>query len=267
VGTQRRRLDVELVRRGLVPTRTRASEAIAARRVLVGGSLALTPARQVAADESVAIAAADAEFVSRGGHKLARGLDAFAVDVRGRNAVDVGASTGGFTDCLLQHGCEHVVAIDVGRGQLAWSLREDPRVTVMERTNVRDLAEGAIVPVPDVCVVDVSFISLRTIAPNLLAICDPKADFVLLIKPQYEAGRGRVGRGGIVRDPEVHRAVLQEVADALADAGLVVNAVVPSPLRGADGNVEFLAHARRDATPVAAAALDSAIAHAPTEAA
>jgi 23S rRNA (cytidine1920-2'-O)/16S rRNA (cytidine1409-2'-O)-methyltransferase len=267
VGTQRRRLDVELVRRGLVPSRTRAAEAIDAGRVLVGGSLALTPARQVAADESVTVTAADAEFVSRGGHKLARGLDAFELDVRGRVAVDVGASTGGFTDCLLQRGCASVVAIDVGRGQLAWSLREDPRVTVMERTNVRDLAEGAIVPVPDVCVVDVSFISLRTIAANLLALCDPGTDFVLLIKPQYEAGRGRVGRGGVVRDTSVHRAVLDEVVTGLADSGLVVSAVVPSPLRGADGNVEFLAHARRDAARVSSAALDMAIEHAPTEAA
>jgi 23S rRNA (cytidine1920-2'-O)/16S rRNA (cytidine1409-2'-O)-methyltransferase len=138
---------------------------------------------------------------------------------------------------------------------------------VMERTNVRDLQEGALVPVPDVCVVDVSFISLRTITPNLLAISDEEADFVLLIKPQYEAGRHRVGRGGIVRDPSVHRAVLDEVVTELASAELVVAAVVPSPLRGADGNVEFVAHARRDASRVSMTALDVAIELVPTEAA
>ena len=259
MGTQRRRLDVELVRRGLAPSRARATEAIDEGRVLVSGALALTAARRVAADESVSVTAAAAEFVSRGGHKLARGLDAFRVDVRGRNAVDVGASTGGFTDCLLQRGCAHVAAIDVGRGQLAWSIRKDPRVTVMERTNIRDLDNVALDPVPDICVVDVSFISVRLFAANLLAITAPAAEFILLIKPQYEAGRDRVGRGGIVREPAVHRAVLGEVVGELARAGLVVDAVVPSPLRGADGNVEFLAHARRDASLITDVALDDAV--------
>jgi 23S rRNA (cytidine1920-2'-O)/16S rRNA (cytidine1409-2'-O)-methyltransferase len=155
-----------------------------------------------------------------------------------------------------------VYAIEVGRAQIAWSLREDARVTVMERTNVRDLGEGALQPPPGICVVDVSFISLRTIAPNLLAIAAPTADFVLLVKPQYEAGRARLGRGGVVRDPEVHAAVLDEVAAALDNSGLGVRAVIPSPLRGADGNVEFLAHARRGTATVAAAALLDAVRHA-----
>jgi 23S rRNA (cytidine1920-2'-O)/16S rRNA (cytidine1409-2'-O)-methyltransferase len=256
--TVRRRLDVELVRRGLVDSRTRAAELIDAGLVLVGGAPVTTAARQVAPDEAVAVQGERDAYVSRGGHKLAAALDAFGIDVNGRRAVDVGASTGGFTDCLLQRGAEHIVAIDVGRGQLAWSLRDDPRVTVRERTNVRDLT-APIDAAIDLCVVDVSFISLRTVAPNLLAICTPDTDFVLLVKPQFEAGRARVGRGGIVRDPVVHAAVLREVVDALDTAGLGVQAVVPSPLRGAEGNVEFLAYARRGNASVTSGALDEAV--------
>ncbi len=256
----RRRLDVELVRRGLVPSRTRAAEAIDAGRVLVGGAPASTPARQVDGGEAIALLAVDGpEFVSRGGHKLAAGLDAFAIDATGRYALDVGASTGGFTDCLLQRGAAHVYAVDVGRSQLAWSLRQDDRVTVMERTNVRDLAAGVFAPVPDLCVADVSFVSLRTIAPNLVALTADGADYVLLVKPQYEAGRARVGRRGIVRDPEVHAAVLREVVAGLDDTGLGVEAVIPSPLRGADGNVEFVVRARRRQSSVTEAQIDAAV--------
>jgi 23S rRNA (cytidine1920-2'-O)/16S rRNA (cytidine1409-2'-O)-methyltransferase len=256
----RRRLDVELVRRGLVPSRTRAVEAIDAGRVLVGGAPASTPARQVDGGEAIALLDADGPaYVSRGGHKLAAGLDAFAIDVAGRYAVDVGASTGGFTDCLLQRGAAHVYAVEVGRSQLAWSLRKDPRVTVMERTNIRKLEPNAFDPRPDLCVADLSFISLRTVAPNLLALTTDDADFVLLVKPQYEAGRARVGRRGIVRDPEVHAAVLREVVAGLGAAGLGVRAVVPSPLRGADGNVEFVAHARRGESEIPSEALDAAV--------
>ncbi len=218
---------------------------IDAGRVLVAGGPVRSAARQVDADEAVVVLPAGRdEYVSRGGHKLAAGLDAFAVDPRDRTCVDVGASTGGFTDCLLRRGAGHVYAIDVGRGQIAWSLRDDARVTVLERTNVRDLVAGAFVPPPTLCVVDVSFISLRAIAPRLLDIAAPAADFVLLVKPQYEAGRARVPRGGVVRDAAVHHAVLHEVVTGLDAAGLGVRAVVPSPLHGADGNIEFLAYAR-----------------------
>ena len=256
----RRRLDVELVRRGLVPSRTRAVEVIGAGRVLVGGAPASTPARQVDGAEAIALLAADGpEFVSRGGHKLAAALDAFAVEVAGRVAVDVGSSTGGFTDCLLQRGAAHVFAVDVGRSQLGWSLRRDGRVTVMERTNVRELAAGALSPVPDLCVADLSFVSLRTVVANLLAIATPEADFVLLVKPQYEAGRARVGRRGIVRDPAVHAAVLREVVDGLASGGLGIDAIVPSPLRGADGNIEFVTHARRGAATIAVETVDAVV--------
>ncbi len=221
-------------------------EAIDAGRVLVGGAPASTAARQVEGGEAIALLAAEGPaYVSRGGHKLAAGLDAFGVEVSGRRALDAGASTGGFTDCLLQRGAVHVYAVDVGRAQLAWSLRQDPRVTVMERTNIRDVAPDALEPRPDLCVADLSFISLRTVAPNLVALTTVATDFVLLVKPQYEAGRARVGRRGIVRDPEVHAAVLHEVVAGLATASLGVDGVCPSPFRGADGNVEFLVHTRR----------------------
>jgi len=253
----RRRLDAELVRRGLVASRARAVEAVSAGRVLVGQGPATTPARLVDAGEAITVLPPREEYVSRGGKKLAAGLDAFGVDPRGLHALDVGASTGGFTDCLLQRGAQHVVAIDVGRGQLAWSLRQDPRVTVLERTNVRDL--HTLDPPADLCVADLSFISLRTVAPNLLDMSTPMADFVLLVKPQFEAGRERVGRGGIVRDPEVHLDVLRDVVAGLEEAGLGVCGVVPSPLRGADGNVEFLARGRRARATVTDATLTAAV--------
>ncbi len=243
----RRRLDVELVRRGLAPSRARAVEAIAAGRVSVSGTPTTTAARQVAAAEPIVVTAGSSidAFVSRGGTKLAGALEAFGVAVDGVRAIDVGASTGGFTDCLLRRGAAHVIAIDVGRGQLAWTLRNDPRVTVMERTNVRALDADAIDAPANFCVADLSFISLRTVAPNLLALTSIDATFVLLVKPQFEAGRRRVGKGGIVREPVVHGAVLREVVGAFDSLGLGVRALVASPLRGADGNIEFFAHARR----------------------
>jgi 23S rRNA (cytidine1920-2'-O)/16S rRNA (cytidine1409-2'-O)-methyltransferase len=227
---------------------------IVAGRVSVSGALATTAARQVDGAEAIVVTPepdpSGAAFVSRGGTKLAGALDAFGVDVAGRQAVDVGASTGGFTDCLLRRGAAHVVAIDVGRGQLAWALRNDARVTVMERTNVRELAAGAVEPPADLCVADLSFISLRTVAPNLCMLTTDSADFVLLVKPQFEAGRARVGKGGIVRDPVVHAAVLRDVVSGLDGSGIGVHALAVSPLKGADGNVEFFAHARRSRAAV-----------------
>ena len=255
----RRRLDTELVRRGLVPSRARAVDAIRAGRVLVGGAPAATPARQVGADEAIRVAAPAREFVSRGGEKLAAALDAFAVTVEGRRALDAGASTGGFTDCLLQRGVVHVDAVDVGRGQLAWSLRTDPRVTARERVNVRGLTPSDIGGPVDLAVADLSFISLLTVAPALARCTADDADLVLLVKPQFEAGRARVGRGGVVRDPAVHADVLHRVARGLAELGLPVVGVMRSPLLGADGNVEFLVHCRKGAVPVPDAALDAAV--------
>jgi 23S rRNA (cytidine1920-2'-O)/16S rRNA (cytidine1409-2'-O)-methyltransferase len=260
----RRRLDAELVRRGLVASRARALDLITSGRVTVGGAPAPSAARQVDGAEAIAIVAGPNEYVSRGGHKLRAALDAFAIEVSGRRALDAGASTGGFTDCLLQAGAREVVAVDVGRGQLAWQLRTDPRVTVVERANLRDLHAGALGPPFDLVVADLSFISLRLVATNLLELATADADFVLLIKPQFEAGRERVGKGGVIRDPEVHRAVLGEVVAALDAAGLGIVAVMPSPLQGADGNVEFLARATRGASTVTTEGLDRAVASAPT---
>ena len=261
----RRRLDTELVRRGLAPSRARATEAIASGRVTVGGAPASSPARQVDAAEPIAISSEPDAYVSRGGHKLAAALDAFEIDVRGRRALDAGASTGGFTDCLLQRGASAVVAVDVGRGQLHWSLRTDPRVVNVERKNVRDLTADDVGELPGVCTADLAFISLRTVAPALLAATAPGAEFVLLVKPQFEAGRGRVGRGGIVRDAQVHREVLTEVIEGLDSEGLGVVGLIPSPLRGADGNVEFLAHARRGHALVGIEDVEAVVAEAHAE--
>ncbi len=209
----------------------------------------------VAGDEPIDVRPLDAEFVSRGGFKLAAGLDAFGVAVRGRRCVDAGASTGGFTDCLLQRGAAEVVAIDVGRGQLAWSLRNDPRVEVRDRTNIRYLTPGDVMPAAEVVVADLSFISLRTAASGLLAVGAPDVEMVLLVKPQFEARRELVAEGGVVRSPELHLEVLSEVVEGLASLGIVVVEVARSPLHGAGGNVEFLAHGRRAGTMVADAPL------------
>ena len=241
----RRRLDLELVRRGLTESRARAQEAIEAGLVLVSGARADRAGRLVSPDEPVQLEGPPSRYVSRGGDKLAAALDRFAVDVTGLRALDAGASTGGFTDCLLQRGAASVIAVDVGSGQLAWSLRNDPRVTVRERCNVRHLTPADVGGVPvELVVADLSFISLRLVAPALAGVARNGADAVLLIKPQFEAGRGQVRRGGLVTDPAVHRSVLEQVTAALAGARLVPLAVMPSPLRGASGNVEFLGHFR-----------------------
>lgn len=261
----RRRLDAELVRRGLVASRSRASEVIRAGRVLVAGAHASSPARQVAAADAITVRAPRPQFVSRGGEKLAGALDRFGVDVSGRRALDAGASTGGFTDCLLQAGAARVYAVDVGRGQLAWSLRSDARVELLERTNVRTLELEHVGEPVDVVAADLSFISLLTVAPALVRCARLDADFLLLVKPQFEVGRGQVGKGGVVRDPTAHRRVVRDVASGLATAGLLPVGVVASPRRGADGNVEFFLHCRADGgggAPVD----DTAVAAAVTEA-
>lgn len=252
------------MRRGLVETRQQAQEAITAGRVLVGGALADKPARMVGADQAVAITGPPKRFVSRGGEKLDAALERFALDVTGRRGLDAGASTGGFTDCLLQRGAREVVAVDVGYGQLHERIRTDPRVVVLERTNVRALRLD--VPV-DLVVADLSFISLATVAPALVgenATAD--ADVVLLVKPQFEAGRAEVSKGrGVVRDAGVWRRVLGETRSALHDHGAAMMDVMVSPLKGADGNVEFLVHVRAHAAApgiVDDAALDAVVAEA-----
>jgi 23S rRNA (cytidine1920-2'-O)/16S rRNA (cytidine1409-2'-O)-methyltransferase len=252
------------VRRGLVETRQQAQEAITAGRVLVGGAPADKPARMVGADQAVVVTGPPKRFVSRGGEKLDAALERFSVDVAGVVALDAGASTGGFTDCLLQRGAARVIAVDVGYGQLHERLRADDRVEVRERTNVRALALEEPVAV---VVADLSFISLGTVAPALLgANAAPGADVVLLVKPQFEAGRAEVSKGrGVVRDPDVWRRVLAEARSALDAHGAAMMDVMVSPLKGADGNVEFLVHLRAHAGapgPVDDAALDAVVAEA-----
>jgi 23S rRNA (cytidine1920-2'-O)/16S rRNA (cytidine1409-2'-O)-methyltransferase len=239
----RRRLDVEMVRRGLVESRAEAARAIAADKVTVGGRPAGKAGTLVSPAESIFLVAPSRRFVSRGGEKLEAALDRFDVEVRDRRTLDVGSSTGGFVDCLLQRGAAHVVAVDVGYGQLDWRLRENDSVTVLERTNVRDLRREDVPYLADVVTADLSFISLRLALPSLRRCAVPGADFVLLVKPQFEAGRLDVN-GGVVRDPSVWLRVLNDVAEACRKEGLAPRAVMPSPLMGPAGNVEFLLHAK-----------------------
>ena len=243
------------MRRGLVESRPDARAAVAAGLVLVSGAPAEKAARLVAPDEPVVLLGPPSPFVGRGGLKLDAALDRFPVEVRHRHALDAGASTGGFTDCLLQRGAAQVYAVDVGHGQLHPALRNDSRVTVLERTNVRTLtpadlqaADPAFEPCPLV-VADLSFISLRSVVPALTGpVSAPGADFVLLVKPQFEAGRAAVSRGkGVVRDPALWLGALEGVASALHGAGTGIMGAMASPLTGSAGNVEFLLHARRDA--------------------
>ncbi|HEX6568733.1 MAG TPA: TlyA family RNA methyltransferase [Acidimicrobiales bacterium] len=241
----RRRLDAELVRRGLAASRHQARAAVDAGRVTVDGAPALKPSRLVAPHEAVLVAGDPPRFVSRAGHKLAAALDRFAVGVAGARALDAGASTGGFTDCLLQRGAAAVVAVDVGYGQLHERLRADPRVDVRERLNVRDLAPGDLGAPFALVVADLSFISLRTVLSHLVAQAAPEADLVLLVKPQFEAGRDDASRGrGVIRDPAVWRRVLDDVMTALEGHGAAIMGAMVSPITGAEGNVEFLVHAR-----------------------
>jgi len=240
----RRRLDAELVRRELTTSRTEAQALIAANRVLVNGSIADKPARQVAPGDALVVDGPPARFVGRGADKLDHALDAFGIDVRGRRALDVGASTGGFTDCLLQRGADHVVALDVGHGQLHERIRADPRVTNLERHNVRHADIDQIGGLVDIVVGDLSFISLRLVVPTLTRLCQPGSPMVLLVKPQFEAGRQEVDRGrGIITDPAIHDRVRAEIDEALVADGCDVIGWTDSPITGADGNREFLVHA------------------------
>ena len=240
--TARHRLDAALVERGLAESRAVALRLILAGEVRVEGELALKGSRLVREEQVLEVLSGPA-YVSRGGDKLAAALSAFELAVAGRACADVGASTGGFTDCLLQRGAKSVFAIDVGHGILHWKLRQDPRVVVMERTNARYLAE---LPAPvDLVTIDVAFISLGLILPVVVNWLTPNGDVVALVKPQFEAGKEAVGKGGVVRDPAVHRKVLGDVIGFSASAGLAPQGLIRSPLRGPKGNVEFLLWARR----------------------
>lgn len=247
----RRRLDTLLVERGLAASRERARALILAGDVQVAGLAAAKAGTLVPDDAAIALRVADHPWVGRGGIKLAHALDVFAIAVAGRDALDVGASTGGFTDVLLQRGARSVVALDVGHGQLDWRLRNDPRVVVLERTNARTLTKARLPEGHrefDLVTIDVSFISLRLVLPSIGPLLRPRADLVALVKPQFEAGRAEVGRGGIVRDPAVHQRAVDEVAAAARSLGLRVVASTPSPVTGADGNREFLLHLSPEAS-------------------
>jgi 23S rRNA (cytidine1920-2'-O)/16S rRNA (cytidine1409-2'-O)-methyltransferase len=233
------------VRRGLVPSRQQAQALIDAGRVTVGGAPAMKAARVVGPDEALVIQGPPARYVGRGALKLEGALERFAIDVTGLRAYDLGASTGGFTDCLLQRGAASVVALDVGYGQLHERIRSNPKVEVHERTNVRDVRPGDLGPPADLVVADLSFISLRTVLPAVLPLLVEAGQLVLLVKPQFEAGRQEAAQGrGVISDPAIWARVLEEVTSALATAGAAIMGVMASPLTGADGNVEFLVHAR-----------------------
>ena len=240
----RRRLDVELVRRGLAESRTNAARLIGEGRVRVAGMPATTSARRVEAGAPITVVTEGPRFVSRGGVKLARALDTFAVALDGRIALDAGASTGGFTDCLLQHGAARVHAVDVGRGQLAWSIRQDPRVVVYERTNVRTIDAGFLGEPVDVVVADLSFISLATVLPALTACANAGADIVPMVKPQFEVGRDQVGSGGVVSDPQLRATAVLAVAGRAEALGWQTVDVTASPLPGPSGNVEYFLRLR-----------------------
>jgi 23S rRNA (cytidine1920-2'-O)/16S rRNA (cytidine1409-2'-O)-methyltransferase len=248
---RRSRLDAELVRRGLARSREHAVALIAEGRVAIAGTAATKPATGVEAGTPVVVRTdPDApSWVSRGAHKLLGALDAFEVEVDGRRVLDAGASTGGFTEVLLSRGATEVVAVDVGYGELAWSLRTDDRVRVLERTNVRSLTPDAIDGQVDLVVADLSFISLRLVLPALTACAREDADLLPMVKPQFEVGRERLGAGGVVRDPEHRVQSVLEVARAAASLGWGTAGVVASPLPGPAGNVEFFLWLRRDAGP------------------
>ena len=239
------RLDVALVERGLAPTRERAQALILAGLVDVDGQRVDKAGTKIRAESDIRVRGSDNPFVSRGGLKLRHALDAFALDVSGRIAMDVGASTGGFTDCLLQRGAAKVYAVDVGKGQLDVKLRNDPRVVVMEKENVRLLARERVPDPLDLVVGDLSFISLALVLPKVMEFLEPGGDAVLLVKPQFEVGKGRVGKGGVVRDEALREEALATVVRAARDTGFEIGGTVESPIKGAKGNVEYLLWLKR----------------------
>ena len=260
----RTRLDAELVRRGLARSREHAVDLIESRSVLVRGIPASKPATQVDPETSITLAQARNDYVSRGGHKLAGALDAFPeINVEEKLALDAGASTGGFTDVLLKRGARKVIAVDVGYGQLAWELRQNPRVEIHDRTNVRSLTPDLITEKVDLVVADLSFISLTLVIPALKSVTSAHADFLIMVKPQFEVGRERLGAGGVVRDPELRKSAVKEVAECAFELGLGTVGVVASPLPGPSGNVEYFLWLRAGAGPITEAMLDEAITKGP----
>ncbi|HZB97812.1 MAG TPA: TlyA family RNA methyltransferase [Candidatus Sulfotelmatobacter sp.] len=241
---KKQRLDLVVVERGLAETRARAQALIMGGAVSVDGSVVSRPASLVSPGAAVELVSQPVPYVSRGGLKLRHALDQFGLDVSGAVALDVGASTGGFTDVLVQAGARRVYAVDVGYGQLAWRLRNDPRVVVMERTNIRNVQ--SLPEMADIAVIDVSFISLHLVLPVVHTLLDERGQAVPLIKPQFEAGRERVGKKGVVRDPAVWREVLERILGYARNTGWTVRGLVRSPILGPAGNVEFLAHLSKE---------------------
>ncbi|MGC1424422.1 MAG: TlyA family RNA methyltransferase [Terracidiphilus sp.] len=242
------RIDVLLLDRGLVQSRERARALILAGRVLANEQKIDKPGASIASDSAIRLLGDDMPYVSRGGLKLQAALDHWKIDVADRACLDIGASTGGFTDCLLQRGAAHVTAVDTGFGQIAMKLRNDSRVRLVERTNARFLAPGALAepgqPALTLLVMDVSFISATLLLAPVFAAAPALTEAVILVKPQFEAGRGNVGKGGIVRDPEVHKLAIEKVTNAATQLGWKVIEVIPSPITGTEGNKEFLLYAQ-----------------------
>ncbi|OBF10028.1 TlyA family RNA methyltransferase [Mycobacterium sp. 852002-10029_SCH5224772] len=262
--SRRARIDAELVRRGLARSRQQAAELIGAGKVSIDGMPARKPGTAVAVTAALRVATGgERGWVSRGAHKLIGALDAFEISVSGRRCLDAGASTGGFTEVLLDRGATEVVAVDVGYGQLAWSLRSDPRVVVVERTNVRDLTSEATGGPADLVVADLSFISLSTVLPALAGCATPDADIVPMVKPQFEVGKGQVGAGGVVHDPGLRADAVSSVARRAGELGWHTVDVTASPLPGPSGNVEYFLWLRaRTDRPLAGDALVTAVRHA-----
>lgn len=238
-GQNKQRLDTLVVQRGLVESRERAKQLILAGEVVVSGSARVKPGQLISSEAEIVVKQPP-RYVSRGGLKLEKALQVFQVDVRGRVAIDVGASTGGFTDCLLQHGAKFVYAVDVGHGQLAWKIRQDPRVCVIEGTNIRTIGVNRFKPPVKIGVVDVSFISLQKVLPIVTQIVDPTGDVLALVKPQFEAGREHVGKGGVVREVKVHVQVLRDLLQFIHGLNQFVMGISYSPIRGPAGNIEYL---------------------------
>ncbi len=245
MASSKTRLDLLLVERGLAPSRERARALILAGAVTVDGQPATKAGAAFKGDAHIELTTPDHPYVGRGGIKLAHALDLFGIDAAGRRALDIGASTGGFTDVLLQRSARDVVAVDVGHGQLDWKLRTDPRVIVREGINARHLAAADVPHIVDLVVIDVAFISLKHLFPALPPLLAPAADIVALVKPQFEAGREQVGKGGLVTDPRVHDEVIARVTEDARAAGFTRIAMTPSPITGATGNREFFLHLRR----------------------
>jgi 23S rRNA (cytidine1920-2'-O)/16S rRNA (cytidine1409-2'-O)-methyltransferase len=240
---EKKRLDSLLVEKRLVKSRQRAQAVILAGKVLVDGQPMDKAGHLVTRHQKIELKGSDIPYVSRGGLKLEKAIQTFGLDVNGFQCLDVGASTGGFTDCLLQHGAQRIYAVDVGYGQLAWSLRQNPRVIVMERTNIRHMPPDTIPPV-NLVTIDTSFISLKIVVPAALPFLKPQGHLLALVKPQFEVGKGQVGKRGVVRDPVRHRMVLDKLTGIFRKLGLICDPPIPSPILGPRGNREFFMHLR-----------------------